>query len=63
MPGGIRRGLVLNAGWILFGAALLIPLFDLALPRDYQFTGLMRPIFIFAILGLGLNVVTGYTGC
>ena len=62
MPGWIRRGLVLNAGWILFGAALLIPLFDLALPRDYQFTGLMRPIFIFAILGLGLNVVTGYTG-
>jgi branched-chain amino acid transport system permease protein len=62
MPGGIRRGLVLNAGWILFGTALLVPLFDLVLPRDYQFTGLMRPIFIFAILGLGLNVVTGYTG-
>ena len=62
MRGGIRRSLVLHAGWVLFGIALLIPLANLAIPRDYQFAGQMRPIFIFAILGLGLNIVTGYTG-
>lgn len=59
---GGRRGLVLNAVWILFGSAMLIPLFDRFLPQDYRIAGLMRPIFIFAILGLGLNIVTGYTG-
>ncbi|MBM3289139.1 MAG: branched-chain amino acid ABC transporter permease [Candidatus Hydrogenedentes bacterium] len=62
MPGGIRRSLVLNAGWVLFAVALVIPLIDHALPRDYQIAGDMRRIFVFAILGLGLNVVTGYTG-
>ena len=32
------------------------------LPRELQFADLLRPIFIYAILGLGLNIVTGYTG-
>jgi len=63
MPaGGIRRILVLRAGWILLAIALVLPVFDSFLPREFQFAGLMRPIFILAILGLGLNVVTGYTG-
>ncbi|MDZ4859686.1 MAG: branched-chain amino acid ABC transporter permease [Candidatus Hydrogenedentes bacterium] len=58
----IRRVLVLRAGWFLLAIALVLPLVDGFLPREYQFAGLMRPIFILAILGLGLNVVTGYTG-
>lgn len=62
MSGGIRRSLVLNAGWIIFAIAVAIPLFDRFLPLEFRIAGLMRPIFIFAILGLGLNVVTGYTG-
>jgi branched-chain amino acid transport system permease protein len=62
MPGGIRRGLVLHAGWILLCIALVIPLVDFVLPQEWKVAGLMRPIFIFAILGLGLNIVTGYTG-
>ncbi len=47
---------------IFFAAALFIPLLDRFLPIGLELTNLMRPIFIFAILGLGLNVVTGYTG-
>ncbi len=46
----------------MFGVALVIPLFDLILPLEWKFAGLMNRIFIFAILGLGLNIVTGYTG-
>lgn len=47
---------------LFLGVALILPLLDLALPRDFKLGDLMRPIFIFAIMGLGLNVVTGFTG-
>ncbi|NUM55074.1 MAG: branched-chain amino acid ABC transporter permease [Candidatus Hydrogenedentes bacterium] len=62
MLGGIRRGLVVNAVWVLFAVAAVIPFLDMLVPQEYRIAGLMRPIFIFAILGLGLNIVTGYTG-
>ncbi|OHB77157.1 MAG: hypothetical protein A2Z34_08630 [Planctomycetes bacterium RBG_16_59_8] len=42
--------------------ALLLPIVDLALPGDFKVGDLMKPIFLFAILGLGLNIVTGFTG-
>lgn len=48
--------------WWLLLAAALIPLLDPVLPRTWQIADLMRPIFIFTILGLGLNILTGYTG-
>jgi branched-chain amino acid transport system permease protein len=41
---------------------LILPLIDLALPEALQVAGLLRQIFIFAIVALGLNIVTGYTG-
>ncbi|MBI5093803.1 MAG: branched-chain amino acid ABC transporter permease [Candidatus Hydrogenedentes bacterium] len=61
---GVRYARILytKTHWILLAFALLLPLLDLVIPREYQFTDLMRPIFIFAVLGLGLNIVTGYTG-
>ena len=64
MSGGVRwsRVLYTKTHWFLLAFALFLPALDLALPRDYQFSDLMRPIFIFATLGLGLNIVTGYTG-
>lgn len=43
-------------------SALILPLLDQFLPYEYQIADLMKAIFIFAILGLGLNIVTGYTG-
>ncbi len=43
-------------------ALLILPLLELYLPREYRVADLLRPIFIFAVLGLGLNIVTGYTG-
>lgn len=48
--------------WVLIALLLPLPLLDLLLPKEYQIADLMRPIFIFCILGLGLNVVTGFTG-
>lgn len=48
--------------WILILLFAALPALDLLLPRSLQFADQMRVIFIFAILGLGLNIVTGYTG-
>lgn len=48
--------------WTFLLLAALIPLLELALPRSWQFGSLLRPIFLMAILGLGLNVLTGFTG-
>jgi branched-chain amino acid transport system permease protein len=47
---------------ILLISICFLPLSDYVLPAELQFAELMRPIFIFAILGLGLNVMTGLTG-
>lgn len=41
---------------------LALPWIEHLIPREYRIADLLRPIFIFAILGLGLNIVTGYTG-
>ena len=56
------RKLLQHPYTLLFVIACLLPPLEAMLPRDWQFAALLRPIFIFAILGLGLNVVTGYTG-
>lgn len=45
-----------------FVIAALLPLVDALLPREFAFAALMRPVFIFAVVGLGLHVVTGYVG-
>lgn len=42
--------------------ALVIPLADLVLPQAFRTTDLLPPIFVYAILALGLNIVTGHTG-
>ncbi len=47
---------------IILGIAALVPLFDLVLPRELALTEPVRSVFVFAILALGLNVVTGYAG-
>lgn len=47
---------------ILLAIALAIPLFDLVLPDALDLGDPMRTIFLFAILGLGLNIITGFTG-
>ena len=52
----------IRAGWVLLVVALVLPVSDLFLPLEWKVGDLMRPIFVFAILGLGLNIVTGYTG-
>jgi branched-chain amino acid transport system permease protein len=69
-PGGVpaprqperRRPAWLRADLIFLAVALVIPLIDAVLPGAWQVGRDMRPIFLFAILGLGLNIVTGFTG-
>ena len=46
---------------IVLLCAALLPLLELFFPAS-GFTDRMRPILIFALLGLGLNVVTGFCG-
>jgi len=48
--------------WLFLLVAALIPVVELALPGRLHFGDLLRPIFIMAMLGLGLNILTGFTG-
>ncbi|RIL10962.1 MAG: hypothetical protein DCC75_03270 [Proteobacteria bacterium] len=47
--------------WMVI-VALLLPFVEMVLPREWRLANLMRPVFILAVLGLGLNIVTGFTG-
>jgi branched-chain amino acid transport system permease protein len=48
--------------WLALAGTLALPGFDALLPEGLRFASLLPPIFVFAIVGLGLNVVTGFTG-
>lgn len=48
--------------WSFLAVAAVLPLVELLLPTQHHFVSLLRPIFIIAILALGLNVLTGFTG-
>jgi branched-chain amino acid transport system permease protein len=55
---GSRR--FLQPGWIMLGGAVLLGLLDR--PLGLNLLDPMRGVLVFALLGLGLNVVTGFTG-
>lgn len=58
-----RRGFRLGSEAILLGLALLIPLADTFLPQGWRIGNeVCQRVFVYAILGLGLNIVVGYTG-
>jgi branched-chain amino acid transport system permease protein len=57
MRHGIPKSLL-----VLLCLALFLPLFDTVLPREWRLADSFVPIFIFALLGLGLTVLTGFTG-
>ena len=46
----------------MLGIFALLPLVDPLLPPVLHVTDVLRPIFIFSLLGIGLNIVTGFTG-
>jgi len=48
--------------WSFLVVAALIPIIELLLPGHPHVGDLLRPIFIMAMLGLGLNILTGFTG-
>ena len=48
--------------WIFLACFAFIPLLDQILPQNLRLSDSLRPIFVFAILGLGVNIVTGFTG-
>ena len=54
---------VVRPSWLaVFLAAVLLPLVEPFLPEELQIGSLMRPIMVYAIVGLGLNVIAGFTG-
>lgn len=55
-----RQYLALDMG--LLCAVALIPVLDLVLPQHWHLSGPLTEVFIYALLGLGLNVLTGFTG-
>lgn len=61
-PTTLGKRLLCNAHWLFIAILLPLPLCDSFLPESLQIANLMRPVFIFCILGLALNIVTGYTG-
>lgn len=48
--------------WTFLLVAALIPILELALLGNRHVGDLLRPVFIMAMLGLGLNILTGFTG-
>jgi branched-chain amino acid transport system permease protein len=48
--------------WTFLAVIALIPLVETVFPHQRHLGELLRPIFIMAILGLGLNILTGFTG-
>ncbi len=48
--------------FIILAIAACIPLLDQLLPDRLQLSEAVRGVFLYAILALGLNVVTGYAG-
>jgi branched-chain amino acid transport system permease protein len=56
-----RVGLFSRGQLLLLGGLALVPLLDFAMP-SVQLSAQMRTVIVFAILGLGLNIVVGWTG-
>ena len=62
MAAGAARVPLLSRGQCLvLGALALVPLVDFLLP-SVQLSAQMRTVVVFAILGIGLNIVVGWTG-
>jgi len=47
---------------VVLAVVVAIPLIDQGLSPTFALTGRVTPIFLFAILGLGLTVISGFTG-
>ncbi len=60
MKTGIRAIITHPLAWLAL--AVFLPVLDLILPSALRFADTFRTIFVFAILGLGLNIITGQTG-
>ncbi len=48
--------------WVFLMGFAILPLLDALLPQNYRIADSFRTIFIFAVLGLSVNLITGYTG-
>lgn len=59
---GVGRLKQLPLEWWLLLVAAALPATDAVLPRGLRVAELFPQIFLFAILGLGLNCISGYTG-
>ena len=48
--------------WVFLLCFAVLPFLDSFLPQDLRVADSFRTIFIFAVLGLSVNLITGYTG-
>ena len=56
-----RVALLSRGQLVVLGGLAVVPLLDFVLP-SVQLSAQMRTVIVFAILGLGLNIVVGWTG-
>ncbi len=62
-PAPLGSRLRMIAGTPLFlGIVALLPLLDLVVPDTWKFASLIPAIMAYAIVGLGLNIIAGFTG-
>lgn len=53
---------LLDWRWLALLLVAALPAIDLALPDSVKFASFMPSIMAFAIIGLGLNIISGFTG-
>ena len=54
--------IVWNWRWLALALVIALPAIDLLLPATVKFASLVPAIMVYAIIGLGLNLITGFTG-
>ncbi len=58
----MKTSAIFRPAYFFLIAAMLLPAVDYFLPAKLQFASLVPAIMVFAIIGLGLNIIAGFTG-
>jgi branched-chain amino acid transport system permease protein len=58
----MKTSAIFRPAYFFLVAALLLPAMDYFLPAKLQFASLVPAIMVFAVIGLGLNIIAGFTG-
>jgi branched-chain amino acid transport system permease protein len=58
----MKTSTIFRPAYFFLAAAILLPAVDYFLSAKLQFASLVPAIMVFAIIGLGLNIIAGFTG-